>query len=550
MFNKSCLSMALVIALTGCATEFDLPTKVEEEKVMADTVFKNAFVYTVDEKGTEAQAVAVKDGVIVYVGDMQGIENYITTGTEVLDLSGKMLLPSFFDAHMHPLSNSYAALFQVALFDLDSADQYLEAIQEFAKTSPKEEWIVGAGFDEIAFAKQGGATKEVLDKILPERAIAIVDRDIHAMLVNSKALEIMGINKNTPDPVGGSIQRDENGEATGLLVDDSAMNLARDFFPQATKEQYKESLLWVQKWFNSQGITSAHDAWVEFDENYYQAFDELAKEGKLTVRYRGSWFVDPNEDYMADIDYGIELSAQLTHPNFQVNSFKFLTDNVLEQDSALLLDGEGGMFGVRNWQQEDMLKAYEKVDKAGMQIHVHTVGDAAVRETVDAIESAQLANKTQDARHSLAHVEVAVPEDIERMGQLGVIAHLTTIGVDKQTDYFEDTDSKYHPVKTLVDAGVNVTIVSDYATSDPDVLANIASAVNRDNSEGATLKSMIEAATINGAYANFLEQEIGTLEVGKKADMVVLSQNLFAIDKKAISDVKIEMTFFEGKRVH
>ncbi len=549
MSNYRLLAMVLLSAIfiiTGCGGGSGTSGSIERG---ADTVLVNGQFYTVDKEKSLAEAIAIKDGTIAYVGSMEGINPYRGEKTEVIDLEGKFAMPSFVDSHLHPLTNSYAALFQVALFDLQSSDEYLVAIKEFADKNPGDHWIVGAGFDSFAFDQQG-PRKEVLDAILPNRAIAIVDRDIHSMLVNSKALELMGITRDTPDPDGGSIKRDANGDATGLLVDDSAMNLARDFFPMATKEQYKTSLLWMQEWLNREGITTAHDAWVEFDPNYYQAFDELAKEGKLTVRYRGSWFIDPNEDYVDQIDYGLELSEQLTHPHFQVKSFKFLTDNVLEQDSALLLDGFGGLIGVRNWQQADMVSAYSKVDKAGHQIHVHVVGDGGARVTLDALEEAQMQNGNRDSRHSLVHIEVAAPIDIYRMGELGLSAHLTTIGLETEPEFFEDSTSKFHPVKSLIDAGANVTIVSDYATSDPDLMANIFGAIQRDNSEAAGLEEMLRAATINGAHANFLEDEVGSIEIGKKADIVVLSENPFEIDTEDIPDVEVEMTFFEGKRVH
>lgn len=515
----------------------------------SETVLVNGRFYTVNDNNKWAEAVAIDKGDIVYVGSMRNIDSYIDKKTKVIDLKGKFAMPAFVDGHMHPLTNSYAELFQVALFDLNTSDKYLTAITQFANKKPGNKWIIGAGFDATAFGL-AGPKKEILDKILPDRAIAIVDRDIHSMLVNSKALKLMGITENTPDPVGGTIERDNNGHATGLLIDDSAMNLARGFFPSATKAQYKASLLWMQKWLNREGITTAHDAWVEFDPNYYQAFDELANEGKLTVRYRGSWFVDPLGDYMADIDYGVERSAQFSHPNFQVRSFKFLTDNVLDLDSALLLDKTEKLIGVNNWEEANMLGAYTKVDKAHFGLHVHTVGDGAVRLTLDTIEAVQSINGSRDARHALAHIEVAAPNDIKRMGALGVTAHKTMVDSEQAPEFFKGTTSKLLPVKSLIKAGINVTISSDYATSDPDVKANIYSAITRKNNERVTMEEILKAATINGAYANFLENEIGSLEIGKKGDIVVLSKNLFEIQPDEILNVEVEMTFFEGKRVH
>lgn len=535
-----------VFLLTGFSDRNNF--NIANDKI-AETVLINGKFYTLNKSKKWVKAIAIKNGVITYAGSVKGAGVYKNETTKIIDLKGKFALPAFVDSHLHPLTNSYAALFQVALFNLDSPEKYLKAIKIFAQNIPENQWIVGAGFDASVF-NQRGPRKEVLDKILPNRPIAIVDRDIHSMLVNSKALKLMGIKKNTPNPDGGSIKRDKNGVATGLLIDDSAMNLARDFFPTANKDQYKKSLLWMQDWLNSKGITTAHDAWIEFNENYYKAFDELAKEGKLTVRYRGSWFIDSNENYNYQINEGLELSEKFKHPHFQVKSFKFLTDNVLEQGSALLLDESNKLIGVRNWQQEAMQKAYIKIDKAGQQIHTHAVGDGAVRVTLDALDKVRLKNGDKDSRHSLAHVEIATPADIQRMGNLGLTAHLTTVNLETEPDHLENTGSKFHPVKSLIDAGANVAIASDYATSNPDVIRSIFGAIKRNNAEAANLEEMLRAATINGAYANFLEHDVGSLEVGKKADIVVLDRNLFEVSTEDIPKVKIEMTFFEGKKVY
>ncbi|MCP4608489.1 MAG: amidohydrolase family protein, partial [Planctomycetes bacterium] len=323
------------------------------------------------------------------------------------------------------------------------------------------------------------------------------------MWVNSKVFEMLGWDANTPDPPGGVIARDPSTrELTGLLMEMPAMEPAWELFPYPTKREYKTSLLWISDWLNRKGITTSHDAWMELDPNYYRAYDEMVKEGNLTVRYRGSWYIDEASDYLSEIEYALGLSEKFTHPHFQVNSFKFMADGAGE--TALLL--EGNPEGIKVWEDEAMVNAFVEVDKAGYQIHVHTIGDGAVKYTVDALGKVQEMNGGRDSRHSLAHVEIASPEDVVKMGELGLYAHIT-----------QRLISQYSPHKSLFDEGVIVTVASDWTTSQFDVLTDI----YRGMETNVSLEEMIKAATINGASANFLEDEIGSLEVGKKADIVV-----------------------------
>lgn len=300
----------IVVSTTNSSTistvQYNVPFKFDLEKLIlipnlldavpvqekvADTVLVKGRFYTVDEENSWAEAIAIEDGTIVYVGSMKGINSYVGKKTEVIDLEGKFALPSFVDSHLHPLSNSYAYLFQAALFNLSSTDEYVKAIKAFAEKHPDMEGIMGAGFERSLYDAVG-PRKELLDAIDSERPIGIISRDIHSMWVNSKVLEMLGITKDTPNPEGGVIARDpKTGEPSGLLQEDAAMQLAWALFPQPSKKDYKTSLLWMQDWLNREGITTAHDAWTEFNPNYYKAFDELAKEGKLTVRYRGSWYI-------------------------------------------------------------------------------------------------------------------------------------------------------------------------------------------------------------------------------------------------------------------
>lgn len=553
---------------TGCFSTANTSNLVPEalKGTASETVIINANIYTVNENNANAQAMAINNGTIIYIGSMNSINDYIGANTQVIDMMGKFIMPSFVDSHMHPLSNAYASLFQAALFDLNSHNEYITEITSFANNHPKLVGIQGAGFERTLYDSVG-PRKEWLDAIDSQRPIGIVSRDIHSMWVNSKVLELLNITASTPNPPGGVIVKDPiTGEPTGLLQEESAMAPARNLFPFATKEEYKTSLLWIQKEFNKQGITTAHDAWTEFDPNFYNAYNELAQAGLLTVRFRGSWYIDPNENVNFQIDDGIQLAQSFTHPHFQVNSFKFLADNILEEETALLLEPYAhrpGFYGIKNWQDAALLNAFNRVNNAGYQIHTHVIGDGATKQTLDALE--QLPTNTN--RHSLAHLQLARPIDVTRMGNLGISAHMSQywMVIDEGYDDFylpylgAQRANNTYPHKSLFDAGVNVTVASDFITSQPNLMLAIYNGMERKSiggdllppvNERVSLVQMLKAATINGAYANFLEDEVGSLKVGKKADFVVLSQDLFNISSIEIPDVSIEMTFFEGTQVH
>lgn len=574
---------------------------IEESSVAdnaADIVLKNAVVYTVDEEKSLAEAVAVIDDKIVYVGDNDGVEAYIGEETKIVNVNGGTVLPGFYDSHMHPAKSAVIYLYEASLYDVFTKEDYLTVIKEFAEEHPEIEVIKGAGymrseFDEI------GPRKEWLDEIDSERAIAITSVDGHSMWVNSKAMELAGITKDTPDPEGGVIKRDlETGEPSGLLQE-SAMGLVEEILPGYTKEEYKEALLWLQEWFNSVGITNAFDAMVSLDDpGYYEAYQELAEEGLLTIRYRGGWLLDPEmgDELDANIEKGIELAQKFDTPYWKVNTFKFFSDQVIEEETGYMLEAyshrDDEWYGIKVWDDEVLKHAYQKIDEAGFQIHTHQIGDAAAKYALDALEYTQEVNGQRDSRHIFAHVQCMTSEDIERMGKLKMSAATAPYWMVVD-DYYWDLYRPYlgeervnnmYPMKSLFDAGVNVTIHSDFFVTEPDYMWAFYSSITRTlpenifnlwyegmdltrttdlnvpledyiiaplppHDERITLEQAIEASTINGAWAVFMDENAGSIEVGKIADFVIFDSNLFEINVEEFQNQAPSMTIFEGKIV-
>jgi len=569
----------------------------------ADLVLKNGSVYTVDRELSWAQAIGIRNRKIVFVGSNEDVKFFIGPDTEVIDLEGMMVLPALVDSHMHPAQSAHLYLYQLNLFEVSGCNQikaYLNEIREFSEKNPERDWIIGGGYSRSAFDELG-PRKEWLDEIESKRPIAITSTDGHSMWVNSKALEIARITKITPQPEQGVIkQNPETGEPAGLLQEPGAMNLVRQHIPKVPKEQVKDSLFWLQKWLNSKGITSTHEAMLGLDEpNIYEAYNELAQEGKLTVRYRASWNISPEGDFIAQIDQGEALAKNFKHPHFKAGSFKFFTDHVIEEETGFLLEPyahrDDDWHGIKVWEDDALGKAFNRIDAAGYQIHVHVIGDAAAKYTLDALETAIKKNGKRDSRHSFAHLQLARKEDIQRIAELGVNVHTSPYWMNID-DYFwklnlpylgcERAFNQQYPMNSLIRAGANVTVASDFWVTEPDPMAAIYCGMKRlmpytvfkqDYSanpnyrwisdpdaeleygdlgvlppleERVSLESMIAASTFNGAYANFLDGEIGSIEVGKLADLVVLERNLFEIDVEQIPTTRIFMTFFEGQLVY
>jgi hypothetical protein len=607
---KKIILLLLMISVLVSAWAGGAKEKIEP----ADMVLTNAAVYTVDAEGSWAEAVAITGDKITAVGSVAEIEKYIGSSTEVINLDGKMVIPAFVDAHMHPAMSAVVYLYQISLYDVFSLEGYLESIAAFVEEHPDFEVYNGAGymrseFDEI------GPRKEDLDAIVSDKPMALTSVDGHSTWANSKALELAGITKDSPDPAGGVIKRDPaTGEPSGLLQE-SAMGLVSELFPEPTKQQYKEGILWLQEWFNAVGLTTCHDAWVSFDPNYYMAYEELARDGLLTIRFRGSWFLSPeiiggaygmtsdSTEMTVDeaIEHGMKLSESFETPYWQVKSFKFFSDQVIEEETGLLKEAyshrDDDWYGLQVWDPEFLKETFRKVDAEGYNIHIHQIGDAAADYALDALEYARDKNGARDSRHTFAHLQMTDQTEIDRMGDLGMNAIIAPYWMIVD-DYYWDLYLPYlgqqraynemYPGQSLFDAGVNTAIHSDFFVTEPDYGWALYSAMTRTMPEKVfqmwygedadsmirtteysneemeyytmgplgpaeeriSLEDAIRASTINGAYADFLEKDLGSIEAGKLADIIVIDRNLFEVDTEEVADLEVLMTFFEGEMVY
>ena len=531
-------------------------------------ILKNGWVYTVDKNRTWAQTVAIAGDQIVFVGSNEGAESYLGSETVVIDLGGKMVLPGFVDAHAHP-SHAMDFVGNISLYSLDSLEEYEKAIAEFVESHPDAEFYRGSGWADTLFPNLG-PTKEILDAIIPDRPIAIVSYDGHSMWVNSVTLERARINKDTPDPDGGRIERgSETGQPSGTLRE-TAFKLIEGVIPDHSKEERKKALLAYQEMANRAGITMSHDAML--DVQAIAAFNALAEEDQLKMRFRGSITLEPDQGIKQQIEMVLEERTRNTHPYFQTHAAKIFVDGVVEGGTAYLLDPyehKPEFRGEPIWDPESLKDACVALDAENIQIHFHVIGDAAARITLDALEHAQMKNGRRDSRHLITHLQLVEPEDIKRFKQLGVIAVPQPFWF-KIDDYYaelalpylgKERAAKQYPMQSFIDAGVIMASASDFPVTIPfDPLIAIQIGITRLDivetteevlwsEERTSLEDLITSFTYNGAYANFLENETGSIEVGKQADIIVLNQNLFEIPAKEIAKAKVLLTLVNGNEV-
>ncbi len=531
----------------------------------AELVFENGAVYTVDGARSWAQAVAVSGGRIVFVGTSAGAAPWIGPRTKVVDLAGKMLLPGFHDSHVHPRDG--VGLFECDVTGLTSLDAVLEAIRVYARAHPDAAWVRGAGWDLTIFP-DGNSSKALLDRVVPDRPALIEASDGHSAWVNSKALAIAGITRATPDPEHGRIERDASGEPSGALRED-AVGLVGRHAPKHTAKEIEAGQRRGIEIANSFGLTSLQDANVS--ERNLEAYAALEASGALTARVSAAIGADTDK-VLADVPRLRDLRARYRGKRFHADAVKIFADGVIETRTAAVLEpyvGFGADRGKTNLDPADFRALATALDKEGFQIHVHAIGDRAVRDTLDALEAAQKANGARDARHHIAHLELVDPADVPRFRRLGVVANFQPFWANGDEYITKLTEpllgparSRWiYPIASVEAAGAVTVFGSDWNVSSMNPLDGIETAItHREPSKGPgpawlpeeriTLPDAIAGYTIRGAYLAFTEKETGSIEVGKAADLVVIDRNLFEIPPSQIHEAKVLWTLLEGKEVY
>ena len=532
----------------------------------ADILFRHGAVYTVDAARSWASAVAVRKGRITYVGSDSIPAGLIGPKTEVVDLSGKMLLPGFEDGHVHPIGSG-VELGECTLDDLETPALVADSIHACALAHPGTAWVRGTGWQLPVF-RDGNPSKTLLDRAVPERPAFIYAADGHSAWANSKALALAGITRSTPDPLHGRIERDRtSGEPTGTLRED-AMGLVSKIIPDRTDAELAAGLQRAQQLANRFGITTVFSATT--DEAGLRAFTDADRRGKLSFRVIAALSLgDPLPDSL--LPKLRELRSRFATPLVKPTVVKLFADGVIEARTAALLApyrDRHGDAGKPIYDPSALKDLAAELDREGFQIHVHAIGDWAIRMTLDAFAYARARNGAHDARHTITHLELIDSSDIPRFRALGVVANFQALwanGDEYLTRMTEPTlgpaRSRWlYPIASVVRTGAVVSGGSDWSVSSLNPLDAIEVGITHrepdrpdevawNPAERVDLPTMLAMYTINSAYANHQEQETGSIEVGKAADLIVLSRNLFEIPVSEIHHVRVLRTLLEGKTV-
>jgi predicted amidohydrolase YtcJ len=535
----------------------------------ADLVIHGGSIYTMDAVRTWAEAVAIKGEKIVYVGSSRGAASYIVPDkTRVIDLQGRMLLPAFQDAHIHPIAGGLSYSSGCALYDLLKKEDYVHKVAECAGARPAGAWLRGDGWAMSAFAPTGIPDRRLLDAAVPDRPVYLESADGHSAWVNTRALQLAGITRDTPDPAGGRIDRDpKTGEAVGSLQD-SAMSLVSSRIPPYTRDERKDGLRYALRMLNRFGITSFQDANVSEDD--LQTYHDLDEKDELTARVVAALWWERGQG-MEQVARFVDQRRRYTHGRLRATTVKIMQDGVMEVQTAALLRpyvGKGGQKGLTMIEPAALNGIVTALDREGFQVHFHAIGDAAIRECLDAIEAARRANGARDSRHHIAHLELFDPADIARFRQLGVIANFQPLWAfadgyikDLTLPYLEPERQRWiYPIRSLLASGAVVAFGSDWSVSSANPLEEIEVAVTRMGPAGETktpfipeeridLRDALAAFTLNAAYVNFQDDRTGSIEEGKLADLVVLDHNLFAMPPDQISNARVVLTLLGGKPV-
>lgn len=548
----------------------------------AELAVLGASVFTCDSAHPRAEAVAVRDGKVIAVGSLEDVRAHCDGATEIVDGTGRTLMPGIVDAHIHPPM----AGVEMARCDLTLAEDragYLDAVGRYARENPDEAWIRGGGWSMAAFPR-GIPLAADLDTVVGDRPAFLPNRDHHSAWVSSRALELAGITASTPDPPDGRIERDEAGNPTGALHE-GAMDIVERILPALGVDDYADGLLTAQRYLHSLGITSWQDAWVPVSGDSAKALDaylSLAERGRLTARVVGAlwWDRERGIDQLDDLMAARERSEAVGSDRFRATSVKIMQDGVCETFTAAMLtpyldcDGhETSNCGISFVDPHALREYVVRLDAEGFQVHVHALGDRAVREALDAMQAAREHNPMGRARHHIAHLQVVHPDDLERFAALRVTANFQPLWACEEPQMVELTmpflgparSAQQYPIGSLARRGVHVAFGSDWPVSTPDPFAEMHVAVNRtpppeEGPGGASpflpderigLEDAVRFFTAGSARVNSLEEVAGSISVGKAADMVLLDRDLFAVDRAdgGIAGCQAAITFVGGEVV-
>ncbi len=535
------------------------------DSIKADMVLVNGKIITVDPEDSIVEAVAIYGNKILAVGTSEEIKTLAGAGTDVVDLEGKTVMPGIIDSHTHPTG---------------IAEEYLEVncrappvnnikdLQDLVAAKIEEvgpgKWILGSAYNDSKLEERRQMTRWELDEVSPENPVILTSDTGHQCIVNSLALEIAGITKDSPDPPGGEYDRDENGEPTGLIYE-MAMGEVRKHIPPYTVDEIRESYKNVVNQFSKWGITSTHNA--SSRRTGIRAYKQLLDQGVKQVRMR--LMVSVNDKAPGDVVDALEKAG--IESGFGNEWLKVMSTKIMGDGSGA--GGTAGVYtpqhrgtmglGIMMTDEAEIERLVLKSHDAGLRVSVHSIGDRGVDVALDAIEKAQKLNPKPDMRHRIEHNSVCTPKQLKRIKELGVIpsssiGYMYGLGDQYAENFGEERCRWLHPHRTMKEMGIIAGGNSDCPVTYYSPFTQMYAAVTRKSSSGQVVgpeeavdvMEAIRVYTINGAYIGKDEDILGSIEPGKLADIIVLDRDILAVDPEELLDILVLKTIVDGKTVY
>ena len=530
-------------------------------------------IYTMNQAQPQAEAIAISGNRIVFVGDESAASDYVSDSTQVIDLQGQMLLPGFIDTHAHPISGGAWAR-ALELDTYATPDIWVQQVAEYAQANPDLPVVIGFGFLASTFGP-AGPTRQMLDAVVADRPVFMVDEGFHGGWANTAAIEQLGIDQNTPDPQPGFsyYKREADGFPSGYLLEETA-TMAIAAFNLESEASIRSGVEYLMEVMNSYGVTSVFDASSTNTEESLRILASLEQAESMRIRHVGSLFLENDAD-LAETLKRLSIYKRDSRRSFShMSMLKVMVDGTIEGRTAAMFEdyqGEPGNSGAVLLDQEQLDAAIAMSAAKDLDVHIHALGERAVHMSLNAIEQAQADQPGASNRYTICHVQVITDADLPRFAELDVTAQSTPLwaSYDEYGKAFvsDDQFQRYFRFNSLSQSGARLTFGSDYPATGAGKLGisplyNISIGMTRRDagdpqasmqpmaSERLDLETMLRGYTVEAAYQLRLEDEIGSIEVGKKADLVALKKDLYELDPAEIADVAVVFTLMDGRWVY